>query len=462
MLQIGTFSARSETTLADSFLKEISEGLISEPPAAAKGFTAYGNVKRALACREPEWILSGPADTGKTIGILNYLHRCAYKYPGASIVIARKRLTDTYPTVLETFRKKILKKDSHVNVYGGDKPEWFDYDNGSRLWVAGLDKSSKVLSSEHDIIYINQVEECSLVDWETVTTRTTGRAGNMPYSQSIGDCNPASPNHWIRRRAADGHLRFFEAVHQDNPELFDQTTMEVTEEGISRLSRLKNLSGERLLRLYHGLWAAPEGAIYDIFDGVDAEGNYGKHVVKHFDPPLTWPRIVGIDPFGAEIAAVWLAFDIASGILNVYREYMEPFGMTTRGHADNIKALSKGETIFAWICGAKAERAWRTEWTAAGIPVVEPPQSDVWLGIDRVYQLLRSFRLVIHDNCYGLISELGDYRRQLDRDGLPTENIENKHGFHFLDSTRYAIVWVTEPRAQIELIYAPLRIGPSW
>jgi phage terminase large subunit len=354
---------------------------------------------------------------------------------------------------LVTFRNKVLGDDAPVRVYGGDKAQWFDYPTDSRIWVTGLDKAGKVLSAEHDIIYVNQAEELSLMDWETLTTRTTGRAGNMPYSQTIGDCNPAAPTHWIKSRAKEGKLTLFESGHKDNPELYDPKTGQITRQGEQRIGRLKNLSGSRLMRLYHGLWAAPEGAIYDVFDEE-------KHRVAAFGPPVTWPRAVGIDPFGAHIAAVWLAYDPQSAILNVYREYREPFGLTTAGHAENVKRLSFNESVFAWVCGAKSERAWRLEWETAGIPVIEPPITDVWVGIDRVYQLLKDFRLVIHDSCPGLLSEIGDYRRKLDKTGQATEKIEDKESYHLLDALRYVVAWLTESPEQVEVIYSPVRIGP--
>lgn len=416
----------------------------------------YGHNLEAYLCQDSEVILSGPADTGKTIALLTKLHYLACKHSGVSFVIARKQLTDTYSSVLVTFQKKILGKETAVMIYGGsNKPQWFDYPNSSRIWVAGLDKPGKVLSAEHDIIYVNQAEELSLVDWETLTTRTTGRAGNMPYSQTIGDCNPGPPTHWIRARAGTGVLTFFESNHQDNPELYNQKTGEITEAGQQRIGRLKTLTGSRLLRLYHGLWAVPEGAIYDVFDEE-------KHVVKAFDPPRTWPRAVGIDPFGAHIGAVWLAFDPQSGILNVYREYCQPFGITTAGHAANILGATGDEAIFAWVCGGPSERAWRLEWTAAGVPVIDPPVTEVWVGIDRVYRLLREFKLVIHDCCTGLLSEIGDYRRKVGRDGVATDTIEHKERFDILDSLRYVVAHLTQPvtTETEQVIYRPVRIGP--
>jgi len=417
-------------------------------------YSFYGGNAKAFYCRDPEVILAGPADTGKTLALLTGLHLRALKYKNASLVIVRKQLTDTYPTVLVTFRQKVLG-ESGITIYGGEKPQWFDYPSGSRIWVAGMDKSSKILSAEHDIVYANQAEELSLVDWETLTTRTTGRAGHIPYNQTIGDCNPATPTHWIKTRAASGALTLFESTHRDNPELYDQATGEITEAGQQRIGRLKALTGTRLLRLYHGLWAVPEGAIYEVFDEE-------KHVVTHFEPPLAWPRVVGIDPFGAQIAAVWLAYDAQAGVMNVYREYREPFGKTVAGHAESILQASRGETVFAWVCGGPSERAWRVEFEAAGIPVIEPPASDVWVGIDRVHRLLAGFGMVVHDNCVHLLSEIGDYRRKIDRDGIPTEQIEHKERYHLLDALRYACAFLMDPREESRVVYAPTRIGPQW
>lgn len=211
----------------------------------------------------PEAIIHGPAETGKTLGALFKLHIAAMTYPKASIVIARKTLASTYSTVLVTFTEKVLGEDREqwpCVPYGGMKPEWFDYPNGSRIWLAGMDKPGKVLSAEHDIFYFNQVEEERLKDWETATTRTTGRAGHMPYSQTIGDANPAYPLHWMYRRPT---LKMFYSCHEENPSLFDQVTGEITKQGKQTMSVLGNLTGLRRVRLFEGKAAQAEGVIYE-------------------------------------------------------------------------------------------------------------------------------------------------------------------------------------------------------
>jgi len=419
-------------------------------------YSFYGGNRDAILCREPEVILSGPAETGKTLAMLWKLHTLAYKYPNAQLAIIRKRKTDITGTVFHTLKRDLLTDHGPgVRIYGGGYPQWIDYPNGSRIWIGGMDDPGKTLSSERDVIYINQVEELSLPDWEYLTRPVTGRGAVMPYTQLIGDCNPGPPTHWIRTRAKDGPLTFFESTHKDNPTLWDHTQEAWTEQGRRSLSRLRNMTGSRLLRLYHGLWAAPEGSIYDVFDE-------HKHVVKHFAPPALWPRAVGIDPFGAYIAAVWLAWDTQNGVLNIYREYYQEFGETTPGHVDNILRASKGETIFAWVGGGPSERQARADWAGAGIPLLEPPISDVWAGIDRVYQLLKDFGLVIHDNCPNLMSEIGNYRRKMDRRGNPTETIEDKESYHMLDALRYAVAYLTQPGERTEVIDRRLPIGPGW
>src|SRR3990167_7110909 len=122
----------------------------------SREFTFYGGAREFTRYHGPEAVCHGPAETGKTISALWKLHLCALKYPKASIVIARKTLTDTYGSVLQTFVNKVLGDPNVYSwpcaTYGGEKPEWFNYHaTDARIWITGMDKSRKVLSSEHDL-----------------------------------------------------------------------------------------------------------------------------------------------------------------------------------------------------------------------------------------------------------------------------------------------------------------------
>jgi PBSX family phage terminase large subunit len=424
----------------------------------------YGNNATIQESLVDEQVTSGGADTGKTLAWLYRLNQLAWHYPGIQLAIIRKEYASMPGTVLQTYQKKIIKRDDGIQFYGGDKhPSQYIYPNGSVIWIGGLDKASKVLSSERDGIYVNQAEEILLADWETLLTRCSGRAGNVPFHFLGGDCNPAAPTHWIKTRAQSGKLKLLEVTHRDNPEIYDPITGELTESGHERLSVLQRLTGANLLRLYHGIWAQPEGAIYDVFDET-------RHKVKSMPIPHTWQRVVGVDPFGAYICALWLAFDPVNRMLVVYREYYEPFGVTTPEHVKNILRLSGyneqgqpisaegAEPIFAWVGGGPSERQARADWTAAGIPLLANEVVDVWSQIDKVYQLLREFRLVITEDCPNLLSEIGSYKRKIVA-GQITDTIDHDEQFHSLSALRYAISWMVEPTERQQLGQYTLQIG---
>jgi len=234
------------------------------------GKEVYGANLAIFQYQGPEAIIHGPAETGKTYALCLKAHLCACKYRGAAIAIVRKTQTSTYSTILQTYTRKILGKreDWPCIPYGGEnKPERFIYPNDAAIWITGLDKSSRILSSEFDLIVVSQAEELTLGDWETITTRTTGRAGHVPYSQTIGDANPAYPTHWMYRRAS---LRLFYSKHEENPELFyqfpDPRAGEITEQGKRTMAVLDALTGVRKQRLRYGKAAQAEGAIYTEYD----------------------------------------------------------------------------------------------------------------------------------------------------------------------------------------------------
>lgn len=308
----------------------------------------YGAASDFWEYKGPEAILSGPYETGKTFAALSKLHLLLCLFPKARALMMRKTYKSCVGSAVVTYEQKVLpippdNPRCPINRYGGEKPEFYQYPNGSRLIVGGMDNPDKFLSAEYDFIYVNQAEELRIDDWEKLTGRATGRAGNAPYTQVMGDCNPDAPTHWIRQR---NRLRLFESRHQDNPRLYDRSVGDWTPAGHKTIETLDALTGVRLKRGRHGLWVAAEGQIYE-YDPVP-------HHIKRFEIPATWQRFRAID-FGYTNPFVcqWWAVD-GDGRLYRYREiYMT--GRTVRSHADQIKALSAGEIITATICDHDAE-----------------------------------------------------------------------------------------------------------
>ncbi len=404
-------------------------------------FTFYGAAKEFVSYKGAEEIIHGPAETGKTISALWKLHLCALKYDRASIVIARKVLSSTYSTVLQTFINKVLIEEASwgIKSYGGEKAQWFDYNNGSRIWIAGLDKSSKILSAEHDIIYVNQVEEITLDDWEHLTTRTTGRAGNMPYSQTIGDMNPAWPSFWAYHRKS---LSLLYSVHKDNPVLFDPDTGEITAQGIKTMAVLEALTGIRRDRLLLGKASQAEGAIY-------SEWNDSIHLVDRDKVP-TLSRFAAAQDWGytnAGVLGVW-GMDRDDNMYLVAQIYRT--GKRNDWWIKRAKEVHKEFKLETIQCDP-SEPEFIDNYRNAGLPA-QPANNEVRPGIDRVkVRLAKPSLFIVRDSSryedQELISQRKPYRVQdevpeyvwADKQGKEIPVKENDHG---CDMKRYMVAYI--------------------
>lgn len=259
-------------------------------------------------------------------------------------LIVRKTRESLTEAALVTYEDKVLPEGSAISAGSQRRMrQAYHYSNGSEIIIGGLDKAQKVMSTEYDLIYVQEAIELEENDWEACTTRL--RNGVMPYQQLFGDTNPDAPTHWLKRRAENGQTRMIESRHEDNPS--------VTEE---YLARLDALTGVRFFRLRKGLWVAAEGMIYDGYDPA-------VHLINRDDPryglksgiPADWPRYWGVD-FGYTNPFVWQAWaQDPDGRLLRYREIYRTHGLV-EDHAEDIKRASEGDPPpVAIICDHDAE-----------------------------------------------------------------------------------------------------------
>lgn len=264
----------------------------------------------------PEWILSGPAETGKTFAALWRLDSLLRSTPGAKATLARKIQSSIYSTVLITLERILAFQrqlgNDEVHIFGGTKPQLYSYTNGSRLWVGGMDNAAKILSGERDLIYINQAEELTLEDWETLLTRTTGRGAVIKHPMLFGDCNPGGEDHWILGRET---LKVFHSKHVDNPSLYFDDGRE-TDQGERSMTRLKSLTGIRRKRLYEGVWVGAEGLFFEEFDE-------DLHTCDPFDIPEDWPIWGALDYGFAHPTAIGLFTMDSDGKIYLIAEHVQ-------------------------------------------------------------------------------------------------------------------------------------------
>ena len=282
------------------------------PAATDTDYTPYGGNADIIYSHDPEVIVEGPAETGKTLAACWKAHLICSKYAGAQGAILRKTQASIYGSVLQTFQRVI--DGAPVEPYGGQKPEKYLYPNGSVIWIGGMDNRDRVLSSERDFIQTCQTEEFTVDDWEYLTTRTTGRGAVIPYPQLFGDCNPAGSLHWIRERNKAGHLRMIRTTHRDNPTLYNRDGS-LTKQGERTMASLSSLTGVRRKRLYEGIWATAEGAVYDNFDA-------SVHVKERNENEFkTW--YLAMDEGYTNPAVILLVGEDSDGRLHIFREYYE-------------------------------------------------------------------------------------------------------------------------------------------
>lgn len=292
--------------------------------------------------------MAGPAGTGKSLACLWKLHYCATHIPGLRALILRKTRESLTESGLVTFEMHVLPENHPAREAGGQRRlrQAYQYSNGSVIVVGGLDKPGKVMSTEYDLIYVQEAIEVEEEAWEALTTRL--RNGVLPYQQLLADTNPDRPTHWLKRRCETGKTLMLESRHEDNPRLWDAAARQWTTEGVTYLAKLDALTGPRKQRLRYGRWVQAEGVVYDGWDAA-------VHVIDRFKIPVEWPRYWSIDfgftnPFVCQFWAV-----DPDGRLYLYREYYRS-QVLVEDAAREVKALAAGEPApKAVICDHDAE-----------------------------------------------------------------------------------------------------------
>lgn len=412
-------------------------------------YRAIGGALEAWRSGHKETLLCGPAGTGKSRAILQKLHFCAQKYPGMRGLITRKTRHSISQTAMVTFEKKVLPTgwlDKYVHF--NTTEQQYEYANGSIIAVGGMDKPSKVMSSEWDMIYPQEATELLEEDWQALTTRL--RNGVMPYQQLIGDANPSYPNHWLKIRCDKKITKMILSKHTDNPSITK-----------AYLDTLNNLQGVMRLRLLLGIWAAAEGMVYD-------EWNPEIHIVTKkqlidwsiFNPDGTLNRwkikrfVAGVDWGYTNPGVINVFAEDNDGRLYLLREVYR-----TRKRIDwwveQARSLDQEfGGIDDWICDP-AEPAYISDFNEAGLNAFGA-ENEILPGVDAVkerlaiagdgrarfyvYEFSLPERDELRDNEHQPVcfeNEINAYIWPKQKDGQPLKEVPVKLNDHSLDNTRY-------------------------
>jgi hypothetical protein len=211
-------------------------------------------------------LIEGPAGTGKTFGILAWLHTLSCQLP-LRVLICRQTRTSLTESVLATFEDDVLPVFGHEFLAVGEQRKHrtdYQYPGGAKWVLGGLDKPDRILSTAWDIIFVNEAIETQVESWEALRGRTNRPGRDPRFGFLLGDTNPGDPAHFLNQRCDEGRTTRWQTGHAANPALY-------TKDGWTPAwkpfrDNLTSLTGSRLKRFFLGIWAVGEGSWFGQFD----------------------------------------------------------------------------------------------------------------------------------------------------------------------------------------------------
>lgn len=208
----------------------------------------YMRVKAAKEAGFTTCSLQGSSRSAKTYSVVQFLCLFCFNYAGTTVSIIRAGMPSIKRTVYRDFKDIMLNfgwwDDKCMN-----KSEFvYTFPNGSWIEFFSTDNEQKVRGSKRKILFVNEANELSFIEWQQLQMRTT--------EFSILDYNPSfSEDHWINQVNEEKSTYWFISTYKDNPFLEPKVIAEIES------LKWKNPSLWRIYGL--GLRAIVEGLVFE-------------------------------------------------------------------------------------------------------------------------------------------------------------------------------------------------------
>ena len=208
----------------------------------------YSRIENARAKGYTTVSAQGSSRSSKTYNIVIWLIVRCLTHQGTTVSVVRKTLTAARRSVLRDF-KEIMIDMGRWNERNVKKGEFIYYfENGSWIEFFGADNEQKLRGSKRKILYVNEGNELTYIEWQQLQMRTT--------AFSIIDYNPSfTDDHWICQLNREKDTFHFVSTYKDNPFLEKKVIDEIES------LQWKNPSLWRVYGL--GLQAIIEGLIFE-------------------------------------------------------------------------------------------------------------------------------------------------------------------------------------------------------
>lgn len=393
-------------------------------------------------CTDRKVVYSGAAGTGKSYAALLKLYVYCHKYPGLRCLIVRDTRSSLTQSTLVTFERDVVPADDPI-LKGASRQHRSSYKfpNGSEIVLGGMSEPERVLSTDYNIIYIEEATvNISREDFELLDSRARDLRPKpvLPFQQVFAVCNPSTSKHWLYKLSMAGEIKMIKARHTDNPSLFNEDGS-VTESGKHYLTSLSQMERSRRRRFFLGEWIETDGLIFPEFDTET-------HIVDHIPSDVTYYGAIDWgynDPGVAMVVA-----KCPDGCLVVR-------SLTYRTHenlnwwSERVKRLSQTFGVRRWVCD-NANPSAISIMKDAGIPAVPCKKgagsvnrnialiksrlSDRMLTVYRNHQTDTDPRLESTYRPVGLIDEFQTYQWESQGEDKP-EDANN----HAIDALGYLV-----------------------
>ena len=326
----------------------------------------------------------GSSRSSKTYSIVQWLIRQCHDIPNTSVSIVRKTMPALKRSVYRDF-KEIMIDWGFWTAKAMNKSEWvYTFENGSWIEFFSCENEQKMRGSKRKILYVNEANEISFLEWQQLQMRTT--------EFSIIDYNPSfTDEHWINLVNAERKTFHWISTYKDNPFLEQKVIDEIES------LQWKNQSLWQVYGL--GLQAIIEGLIFKKYKIMDEFPNEAK---RH--------RYIGMDfGYSADPTTI-VAVSIAGNKLYL-DELCYRTEMLTSDIIHELKQIRWAPKIIA----ESAEPREIAEIYNAGLDIhaVKKYQGSIKAGISKMLE----YQLIVSRRSYNLIKELKNYTWRQDKEG---------------------------------------------
>ncbi len=365
----------------------------------------YRNIELGLSQGKSIISAQGSSRSAKTVTILIYLITYILEHNNTRLSIVRKTLPALKGSVLIDF-KEILNRMQIWDSKQFNKTELI-YTLSNKSWIEffSTDDEQKIRGRKRAILFVNEANEISYLEWQQLIMRTTLFA--------VLDYNPSfSEDHWIEQINKDPDCYHFISTYKDNPFLEQKIV-----DDIEKLQG-KNKSLWTVYGL--GLRAVIEGRIFESYEEVDEIPEYVRK------------RWVGMD-FGYT--------NDPTAILNVAIDgedlYMDEICYRTRMLTNDIIKVLKSECPGKKIISESADPRLIDEIHNAGLNIhaVEKFQGSVNAGLAK----MKEYNIKITRRSVHIKKEIDNYVYDQDKEGRYLNEPVDEFN-HAIDGARYVIL----------------------